>query len=290
MSPHLPITPDEIVEQAVAAAEAGASIIHLHARNPEDGRPTADPAVFSEFLSRIKQQTDAIINITTGGSNGMTVDNRIAAAKRFSPEVASLNMGTMNFDYTAAANRVGAWKYDWEADYVASSGERIAFNTPGAIAQIVRELGDEQGTRFEFECYDVGHLYMLAHFAGQGLIKAPFFIQCILGVLGGIGPQASNLTHMVSVADHLFGDDYYLSVIGAGRHQMSVAAVSLALGGSVRVGLEDSLYIGKGRLAVSNAEQVAKVRRIAEELSLDIATPDEARLMLGLKGGSAVAF
>jgi uncharacterized protein (DUF849 family) len=290
MSPALPVTPDEIVEQSVAAAEAGASIIHLHARDPMDGRPSADPEVFGQFLSRIKQQTDAVINITTGGSNGMTVEDRIAAAKRFSPEVTSLNMGTMNFDYAGAADRVTAWKHPWEVEHIATSGDRIAFNTPSVIEHIIHELGDGLGVRFEFECYDVGHLYMLAHMAERGLVKPPFFIQCIFGVLGGIGPHASNLTHMVSIADQLFGEDYYLSVLGAGKHQMNIAAVSLALGGNVRVGLEDSLYIGKGQLAASNAEQVAKVRRIAEELSYEIATPDEARAMLQLKGGAAIAF
>lgn len=290
MSPHLPITPDEIVVASVEAAEAGAAIIHLHARDPIDGRPTPSADVFGAFLGRIKQQTDAVVNISTGGSNGMTADQRLEAAKRFSPEVASLNMGTMNFDYTAAAARVGAWRNPWEADYVASSGERIAVNTPGFIETVIHELGEGEGTRFEFECYDVGHLYMLAHFADRGLIKPPFFVQAILGILGGIGPDVANLTHMVQIADRLFGDDYYLSVIGAGRHQMNIAAVSLAMGGNVRVGLEDSLYIGKGQLAPSNAAQVAKVRRIAEELSFEIATPEEARAMLGLKGGSSVRF
>ncbi|MEI9997533.1 MAG: 3-keto-5-aminohexanoate cleavage protein [Rhizomicrobium sp.] len=290
MSPHLPVTPDEIVQQSVEAAQAGASIIHLHARDPGDGRPTPDPEVFAAFLPRIKQQTDAVINITTGGSNGMTPEDRLAAANRFSPEIASLNMGTMNFDYGQAAIRVADWRHAWEAEYVASSGERIAHNTPNFIGRVIRELGDGHGTRFEFECYDVGHLYMLAHFAEAGVVKPPFFIQCIFGILGGIGPHVANLIYMVNVADKLFGDQYYLSVIGAGRHQMNIAAVSLAMGGNVRVGLEDSLYLGKGRLAQSNAEQVAKVRRLAEELSLEIATPEEAREMLGLKGGGAVAF
>ena len=290
MSPHLPVTPDEIVEQSVDAAKAGASIIHLHARNPMDGSPTGDPAVFEAFLGRIKQQTDAVVNITTGGSNGMSAEDRLAAAKRFAPEVASLNMGTMNFDYGQAAVRVVEWKHEWEAAYVASSGERIAHNTPAFIGRTIRELGEARGVKFEFECYDVGHLYMLAQFADQGVVKPPFFVQCIFGIMGGIGPDIPNLTHMVGVADRLFGNDYYLSVIGAGRHQMNIAAVSLAMGGNVRVGLEDSLYIGKGQLARSNAEQVAKIRRIAEELSLEIATPTEAREMLGLKGASAVLF
>lgn len=289
MSPHLPVTPDEIVEQSVAAAHAGAAILHLHARDPIDGRPSASPDLFASFLARIKQQTDAIINITTGGSNGMSVEDRIAAAKRFAPEVASLNMGTMNFDYSAAAARVETWRHDWEQGYVASSGERIALNTPATIRHIVTELS-ALGTRFEFECYDVGHLYMLGHMADLGLIRPPFFIQCIFGILGGIGADASNLTHMVSIADRLFGDDYYLSVIGAGRHQLTIGAVSMAMGGSVRVGLEDSLYIGKRRLAASNAEQVSKLCDIAEALSFEIANPVEARAMLGLKGGSEVAF
>jgi len=290
MSPHLPVTPDEIVTQSLAAAEAGAAILHLHARNPADGSPSGDPALFEAFLPRIKQSTDAVLNITTGGSNGMTEDDRLAAAKRFSPEVASLNMGTMNFDYGAAAIRVPQWRHVWEADYVASSGDRIAHNTPRFIERVIRELGEGEGTRFEFECYDVGHLYMLAQFADRGLVKPPFFIQCIFGILGGIGPDIANLTHMVGIADRLFGDDYHLSVIGAGKHQMGIAAVSLAMGGNARVGLEDSLYLGKGKLATSNAEQVAKLRRIAEELSLEIATPAEARAMLGLKGGDAVRF
>lgn len=290
MSPHLPVTADEIVEQSVAAAQAGASIIHLHARDPKDGRPSADPELFAPFLARIKQQTDAVINITTGGSNGMTGEERLAAAKRFSPEVASLNMGTMNFDYAAAGARVSTWQHDWEEAYVASSGERIAVNTPGFIEKVMKDLGEGHGTRFEFECYDIGHLYMLAHLAGRGLVKPPFFIQGIFGILGGIGAHPANLLHMVSIADQLFGEDYYLSVIGAGRHQMSIGAVSLALGGNVRVGLEDSLYIGKGELARSNADQVAKIRRIAEELSLQVATPEEARQMLGLKGAHAVSF
>jgi uncharacterized protein (DUF849 family) len=290
MSAHLPVTPDEIVEQSVAAAEAGASIIHLHARNPADGRPTPSPDVFAQFLPRIRQQTDAVINITTGGSNGMTAEERLAAPKRFSPEVASLNMGTMNFDYAAAAERVDTWRHGWEEDYVRSSGDRIAFNPPAFIGQVIQELGVEHGTRFEFECYDVGHLYMLANFADRGLVKPPFFIQCIFGILGGIGAHVSELTHMVATADRLFGDNWLLSVIGAGRHQMNIAAVSLAMGGCARVGLEDSLYLGKGRLAHSNAEQVAKLRRIAEELSLEIASPADAREMLGLKGGDNVNF
>ncbi|PTQ11803.1 3-keto-5-aminohexanoate cleavage protein [Sphingomonas oleivorans] len=290
MSPHLPITPDEIVDQSVAAAAAGASVLHLHARDPRDGRPTPDPDIFMQFLPRIKQQSDAVINITTGGSNSMTLDERLAAPKRAQPELTSLNMGSMNFDYSQAASRIRDWKFDWEKPYIESSGERIAYNTMGNIERICREIGQAYGTRFEFECYDVGHLYTLAHFADRGLVKPPFFIQCIFGVLGGIGADPENLTHMVRIADKLFGDDWDLSVLAAGRHQMNFVTQSAVMGGNVRVGLEDSLYIGKGRLATSNAEQVAKIGRILRELDLEVATPADARRMLQLKGADAVAF
>jgi len=290
MSPYLPVTPDEIVAQSVAAAEAGASILHLHARDAEDGRPTADPEMFMAFLPRIKQQTDAVINITTGGSNGMTMDERLAAPKRAEPELTSLNMGSMNFDYSAAADKVQHWKHGWEEPYVRSSGDRFAMNTPAQIERVCVELGQAFGTRFEFECYDIGHLYMLAHFAKRGLIQPPFFIQGIFGILGGIGADPENLTHFIRIADKLFGDDWYLSVLAAGRHQMEFCTMSALLGGSVRVGLEDSLYIGKGELAPSNAHQVAKIRRILAELGREVATPLEARDMLKLKGGDNVAF
>lgn len=290
MSPYMPVTPEEIAVDAVRAAEAGAAILHLHARDPRTGYPSPDPELFMQFLPRIKQQTDAIINITTGGSNRMTLDDRIAAAIRAEPEVTSLNMGSMNFVFSAAAKKIEEWKHPWERDYVNGSEEVIASNTFRQIERICKELGEERGARFEFECYDVGHLYTLAHFAERGLVTPPFFIQCIFGVLGGIGAHAENLTHMVSIADKLFGDDYYLSVLAAGRHQMNFVTQSAIMGGNVRVGLEDSLFIGKGELARSNADQVARIRRILNELSLDVATPAEARAMLALKGGDNVAF
>jgi uncharacterized protein (DUF849 family) len=290
MSPYLPVTPDEIADQAVEAAEAGAAILHLHARDPIDGRPSFDPAVFDRFLRPIGERCDAVINITTGGSHLMTLDERLAAAKQFEPEVASLNMGAMIFDYSAAGNRVKTWQHDWEQSYVEGSRDRVMYNTNHYIERICVEVGQQFGTRFECECYDVGHLYTLAHFADRGLIKPPFYIQCIFGILGGIGADSANLSHMITVADKLFGDDYYLSVFAAGRNQMRFANMSLLNGGSVRVGLEDSLYIGPGELAVSNAAQVLKIREIMSSLSLSAATPAEARDMLALKGRDATAI
>lgn len=289
MSPALPITPKEIAEDAVAAAQAGAAILHLHARDPETGYPSPDPKVFLEFLPAIAARTDAVVNITTGGSSAMTLEERIAAAKELRPEVASLNMGSMNFNFAGAAQRVTAWRYDWERAYVLGSEDRIFSNTFRQIDRILRELGEE-GTRFEFECYDVGHLYSLAHFVDRGLVPTPMLVQCIFGVLGGIGPDLFNLQHMVRVADRLFGDDYHLSAFGAGRHQFAFVTEAALLGGHVRVGLEDSLYIGRGQLAESNAQQVEKAVRILEELGREIATPAEARELLGLKGAGAVAF
>ncbi|MFG1292145.1 beta-keto acid cleavage family enzyme [Xanthobacter versatilis] len=289
MSPHLPITPDEIVREAVAAAEAGAAMIHLHARDPETGQPSAAPEIFEQFLPRIKQQSNAIINITTGGGLGMTLDERLAAAKWAQPEVASMNMGSMNFNISGAARKIDEFKYEWERPYLESTTGFILSNTFEQIERGMRDLGD-YGTRFEFECYDVSHLYTLKHFADRHIVKPPFFIQCIFGILGGIGADPENLLHMKATADRLFGDDYYLSVLGAGRHQMPFVTMSALLGGNVRVGLEDSLYAGRGRLATSNAEQVAKIRRILDELSIDVATPDEARLMLQTKGADKVAF
>ncbi|MBN9530283.1 MAG: 3-keto-5-aminohexanoate cleavage protein [Alphaproteobacteria bacterium] len=289
MSPHLPITPDEIACDAVAAAEAGAAMLHLHARDPADGRPSQDPALFAQFLPRIKQQTDAIINITTGGGLGMTLDQRLAPAKWAAPEIASMNMGSLNFNISGAGARVQSFRHDWEQPYLEGTRDLILSNTFAQIERGLKELGD-QGTRFEFECYDVGHLYNLAHFVDRGLAKPPFFLQCVFGILGGIGADPENLLHMRATADRLFGNDYYLSVLAAGRHQMPFVSLSAILGGHVRVGLEDSLYAGKGRLATSNAEQVAKIRRIIEELSLDIATPAEAREILQTKGGDNVNF
>lgn len=290
MSPYLPVTPDEITREAVAAAEAGAAILHLHARNPEDGSPTPSPEAFMAFLPRIRQQTEAVINITTGGSHTMTLDERLAAPKRAKPEVCSLNMGPLIFDYTAAAKRVTNWKYSWEEQYVAGSYDRVMYNTNHYIERILKEVGDAFGTRFEYECYDIGHLYTLAHFADRGLAKPPFFIQGVFGVLGGVGADVRNLGHMVSMADSLFGDDYFLSAFAAGRNQIPFCTQSALLGGNVRVGLEDSLFIGRGQLAKSNAEQVTRIRTIVEALGLEVATPAEAREMLSLKGGDQVAF
>lgn len=290
MSEHLPITPDQIAAEAIAAAEAGASILHLHARDPETGRPTPDPSVFMEFLPRIKQMTDAVVNITTGGGHGMSVQERLAAALAAKPEMASLNMGSMNFGIFPLLERYKDWKHEWEPAYLEMTRDFIFRNTFKDIEYILKELGEGCGTRFEFECYDVGHLYTLAHFLERGLVKPPLFVQTIFGILGGIGADLDNLAHMRRMADKLFGDEYQWSVLAAGRHQMSFVTQAAIMGGNVRVGLEDSLYLGKGKLARSNAEQVSKIRRILEELSLDVATPEEARRMLALKGGDAVGF
>lgn len=289
MSPHLPITPDEITAQAVAAAEAGAAMLHLHARDPQTGKPDQSPDLFKQFLPRIKQQCDAIINITTGGGLGMTLDQRLAAAKWAKPEIASMNMGSMNFNISAAGAKIDEWKFDWEKPYLDMTKDFILSNTFAQIERGLLELGDE-GVRFEFECYDISHLYNLAHFADRGLIKPPFFVQAIFGILGGMGADPENLMHAKATADRLFGNDYLFSVLAAGRHQMAFVTLSALLGGSVRVGLEDSLYAGKGKLASSNAEQVAKIRRILEELSIEIATPSEARAMLDTKGADRVGF
>lgn len=290
MSPHLPWTPDQIVEQSVAAAEAGASILHLHARDPQDGRPTADPEVFAQFLPRIKQATEAVINISTGGSSLMSLEERLAASRWAAPEMCSLNMGSMNFALFPVKEKIETWRFDWEPELLEATRSRVFQNTFADIEEILSSLGGARGTRFEFECYDVGHLYTLKHFAERGLVEPPYFIQFVLGILGGIGADPENLTHMKRIADKLFGDDYRFSVLGAGRHQMPLITVAAALGGNVRVGLEDSLFLGPGRLATSNAEQVERVRAILEGLSLEIATPEEARQALGLKGGDRVAF
>jgi len=289
MSPYLPITPAQIAAESIAAAEAGAAIIHLHARNPQTGEPDQTPERFLEFLPQIKRGTDAIINITTGGGLGMSYDQRLAPALRVAPEIASMNMGSFNFNISAAAEKRTDWQFPWERPYLERTRDMILSNTFNQMERGMRELG-ELGTRFEFECYDVGQLYNLAYFADRGLVKPPFFVQCIFGIVGGIGPHHENLLHMRAVCDRLFGNDYYLSVLAAGRHQMPFVTLSAILGGNVRVGLEDSLYAGKGRLAVSNAEQVAKIRRILEELSLEIATPAEARAMLKTKGRNNVNF
>ena len=291
MSPWLPLTPDDIARQAIEAAEAGAAILHLHARDPADGRPTADPKVFDRFVPRIKEATDAVINITTGGSTRMTLEERLAYPLQASPEMCSLNMGSMNFSIHPAARRITQWRYDWEKPYVEGMEDLIFRNTFRDIRHLLKVLGEERGTRFEFECYDLGHLYNLAHFVDEGLVRGPLFIQSIFGILGGIGPDPENLVTMRTTADRLFGrGNYRFSVLGAGRHQMPLLTMAAVMGGNVRVGLEDSLYLGKGQLAKSNADQVRKIRRILEELSLEIATPAEARAMLGLKGADAVAF
>jgi uncharacterized protein (DUF849 family) len=290
MSDALPYRPEDIAREAIAAAEAGASILHLHARDPQDGRPTPDPEVFMQFLPRIKQSTDAVINITTGGGLNMTVEDRLAAPLIAKPEMCSLNMGSMNFGIYPMADRHKDWKFGWEEPYLRNTDDFIFRNTFRDIERILKMLGEEHGTRFEHECYDVGHLYNVAHFVDRGLLKPPFFVQMIFGILGGIGTDLDNLLFMKRTADKLFGDDYRWSVLAAGRHQMNFATQAALLGGSVRVGLEDSLYIGRGKLASSNAEQVSKIRRILEELGHEIATPDEARAMLGLKGGDRVGF
>lgn len=284
LSPSLPVTAEDMIEQGVAAVAAGASILHLHARLPEDGRPTPDPEIYRPFVSALALDTDAVINITTGGAITMTMDERLEAAMTFEPELASLNMGSINFNFSGIAGKDRNWLHGWEKDYVLGSKGTIFANSFVQIEDTLERLGKERGTRFEFECYDVGHLYNLAHVVEKGLAEPPFFIQTIFGVLGGIGPDLDNLTHMVTIADKLFGDDYYLSAFGAGRHQMPFATASAMLGGNVRVGLEDSLYLNRGELAASNAQQVEKMVRLLTELGHDIATPDEARLMLKLKG------
>jgi len=289
MSPHLPVTPQQIADSAIGAAKAGAAILHLHARNPETGRPSSAPEVYRQFLPIIRDGCDGIINITTGGGLGMTLDERLAAAKWAEPEIASMNMGSLNFNISGAGARIREFKNDWEQPYLEMTKDFILSNTFTQIERGMTELG-ALGTRFEFECYDVGHLYNLAHFADRGIVKPPYFVQAIFGILGGIGPEHENLMHMKSTADRLFGNDYYLSVLAAGRHQLPFVTMGAIMGGNVRVGLEDNLYLGKGQLASSNADQVAKIRRILEELSLEVATPDDARRMLGTKGASRVAF
>ncbi len=286
---YLPITPDEIAEGAIGAADAGAAIVHLHARDPSNGRPTPDPEIFAEFLPKIRHGCDAVINITTGGGHGMTLEERSAAARVFKPELCSMNMGSMNFGLFPVIDRVAEFKHPWEREYLEGSRDFIFRNTYKDIERLVTELG-ENGTRFEFECYDVGHLYNLAHFVDRGLVKPPLFVQTIFGILGGIGPEPENLMHMKTTADRLFGDDYYWSVLGAGRHQTSLVTMSAIMGGSVRVGLEDSIYLAKGELAKSNADQVAKICRILGELSLEVASAGEAREMLGLKGAAQTAI
>ena len=290
MSPALPVSPDMLAEQGVAASQAGAAVLHVHARDARDGRPTPDPAAYMAFLPRLKAECGAIINVTTGGSLNMTVDDRLKAPVMLRPEMCSLNMGSMNFALYPLADRYQSWKYEWEEPYLRATEDSVFRNTFRDIARIVSVLGQEHGCRFEHECYDVGHLYNLAHMVDRKVVQPPFFVQMIFGVLGGIGSDLANLLFMKQTADRLFGSDYVWSVLAAGRQQMPFAAQSVLLGGSVRVGLEDSLFISRGTLASSNAEQVIKVRSIIEALGYEIATPADVRQLLGLKGVAAVGF
>jgi uncharacterized protein (DUF849 family) len=290
MSPYLPVTPEQIASQAVEAAAAGAAILHLHARDPASGRPTPDPDVFMQFLPLIKQSTDAVINITTGGGQGMSIEERLAAALRASPEVCSLNMGSMNFGMYPMLERYKRFKHEWEASYLEASRDWIFRNTFKDIETILDRLGKGHGTKFEFECYDTAHLYTLAHFLDRKLVTPPLFVQSIFGILGGTGADTENLLHAKRIADKLFGDQYQWSVMASGRHQMPFLTMGAINGASVRVGLEDSLYCGIGRLATSNAQQVRLIRSILQPLSLEFATPAEARQILGLKGAENVRF
>ncbi len=284
MSPHLPVTADEIAEAAIGAAEAGAAIIHLHARNPQDGRPDQNPDLYEPFLKVIKQRSDAVLIITTGGHPSMALEERLRPATRFAPEVASLNMGSMGFGLFPMLDRYKDWKHEWEPATLEASRDLVFKNTYQDIEGLL-ELLTPLGTRFEFECYDTSHLYNLAHFLDRGLVKTPLFVQTCFGILGGIGSHPDDVSHMKRTADRLFGDQYEWSVLGAGARQMSIVAMAAAMGGNVRVGLEDSLWAGPGRLAETNAEQVATARSIVESMGLSVATPDEARQILDLKGG-----
>ena len=290
MSDHLPITPSEIATASIDAAEAGASIIHLHARDPETGKPDPNPDLFMEFLPRIKQATDAVINVSTGGGLGMTREQRLQAATIASPEMASMNMGSMNFGIFPMKDKYDNWKFDWEPAFLDMTRDFIFRNTFADIEFAIKTLGQEHGTKFEFECYDLGHLYNLAWILDQGWIEGPVFVQMVFGILGGVGADLDNLMHMHTIANKLFGDDYEWSVLAAGRHQMPFTTQSAMLGGNVRVGMEDSLYIGPGEKATSSAQQVTKIRSIIENLGLSVATPEEARTRLQLKGANHTAF
>ncbi|WP_422030915.1 3-keto-5-aminohexanoate cleavage protein [Roseovarius sp.] len=289
MTPHLPITPDEIAEAAIGAAEAGAAILHLHARDPETGRPDQSVEAFAGFLPRIKQATGAVVNITTGGSPYMKVDERAAPAAHWQPEVASLNMGSMNFGFFPLLAKYKEFQHEWEREHLENSRDLVFRNSFQDI-EYVLETCYGNGTRFEFECYDISHLYNLAHFADRGLVKPPFFVQSVFGLLGGIGTHPEDVMHMKRTADRLFGDDFRWSVLGAGKDQFRIATQAVSMGGNIRVGLEDSIWIERGKLAESNAQQVDKARRLVEGLGLKVATPDEAREMLALKGGDRVNF
>ena len=291
MSPHLPVTPDQIATASIEAAEAGASIIHLHARDPETGKPDPRPETFMQFLPRIKQSTDAVVNVSTGAGLGMTMDERLAAATGASPEMASLNMGSMNFGIFPLLEKFSEWQHPWEPEFLSMTKDFIFPNTFATIEYALKNLGEAHGTKFEFECYDLGHLYNLAWFVDKGLVKPPFFVQMVFGILGGMGSDLENMMFLHKTADRLFGaENYEWSVLAAGKAQMPFATQSAMLGGNLRVGLEDSLYIGKGELATSNAQQVTRIRTIIENLGLTVATPTEARERLGLKGGDAVGF
>ncbi|MER2535894.1 MAG: 3-keto-5-aminohexanoate cleavage protein [Rhizobiaceae bacterium] len=289
MSKHLPVTPRQIIDEGIAAAEAGAAILHLHARDPENGRPTQEPEAFRAFLPQLRQATAAVLNLTTGGSPHMSVQERLRPAAELKPEIASLNMGSMNFGLYPMLKRFSEFRYEWERQHLENSRDLVFKNTFADIQHIL-EIGNANGTRFEFECYDTSHLYNLAHFVDRGLAKPPFLVQTVFGLLGGIGAHPEDVAHLKRTADRLFGDDYVWSVLGAGRNQMPVAALAAAQGGNLRVGLEDSLWIGPGKLAESNADQVRKARELLAGLGLDVATPDEAREMLALKGAGNVGF
>lgn len=290
MSEHLPITPQEIAAASIEAAQAGASIIHLHARNPETGRPDPRPELFAEFMPAISAQCDAVLNVSTGGGLGMTREERLRAAVATSPEMASLNVGSLNFGIFPMAQKYSSWKHPWEPEFLEMTRDFVFKNTIADIEYVVKTLGQEHGTKFEFECYDLGHLYNLAWLIEQGWVQAPYFVQMVFGVLGGVGADLDNLQHMHTIADKLFGDDYEWSVLAAGRHQMSFATQAAMLGGNLRVGMEDSLYLGPGELTVTNAAQVRKIRGIVEALGYELATPQEARERLGLKGAEHVGF
>ena len=289
MSPYLPVTPEEIIDDALKAAEAGASILHLHARDPENGKPDQTPEAFGSFLPRIKQATDSVVNITTGGSPYMRVEERVLPAAQLKPEVASLNMGSINFGLYHLLDRYKEFKHDWEPQHLEATRDLVFRNSFKDIEYILETCYDN-GTRFEFECYDIAHLYNLAHFANRGMVKPPFFVQSVFGILGGIGTHPEDVSHMKRTADRLFGDDYQWSVLGAGSSQMRIAAQAAAMGSNIRVGLEDSLWAGPGKLAKSNADQVRLARQILDSLGIEVATPDEAREILSLKGGDRVEF
>lgn len=290
MSPYLPVTAEAIAEQAIGAAEAGAAILHLHARNPVTGQPSASPEHYMAFLPAIKAGTDAVVNLTTGGSAVMTMEDRLAGPLAAEPEMCSLNMGTMNFALYPMLGKRTEWLHDWEEPFLRNSDDLVFKNTPRDIETVLRLMGQDRGAGFEFECYDISHLYMLRHFADRGLIKTPIFIQFVMGVLGGVAAEPEHLAHLKQTTDKLFGDGYIFSVLAAGRQQMAMAKLSATMGGHVRVGLEDNLYIARGQLAKSNAEQVNMVRDIVESVDREVATPDEARTMLGLKGKDRVRF